>query len=113
MQISHRTELAPSTRAFSPPPTAWYLDGQKLGDFDALTHILTALGKAAQLVIDRANSDEIRARYEAETDAARKIGAFGSPTFGVDGEAFWGDDRLEEAIEWAVGRHPAQLARRA
>jgi 2-hydroxychromene-2-carboxylate isomerase len=117
-QLANRVGTVAMTEGWCPAYTkasfkAWYLDGQKLGDFDALTYILTALGKDPQVVIERANGDEIRARYDAETDAARKIGAFGSPTFGVDGEAFWGDDRLEEAIEWAVGRHPAQLAQSA
>jgi 2-hydroxychromene-2-carboxylate isomerase len=36
----------------------------------------------------------------AETDAARALGIFGSPTFTVDREVFWGDDRLEDAINW-------------
>ncbi|MDP1532812.1 MAG: 2-hydroxychromene-2-carboxylate isomerase, partial [Rubrivivax sp.] len=29
------------------------------------------------------------------------LGVFGSPTFVVAGEIFWGDDRLEDAIRWA------------
>jgi len=31
---------------------------------------------------------------------------FGSPTFVVDGEVFWGDDRLEDAIDWFKGKSP-------
>ena len=29
-----------------------------------------------------------------------ELGVFGSPTFVVDGEGFWGDDRLEDALLW-------------
>jgi 2-hydroxychromene-2-carboxylate isomerase len=36
----------------------------------------------------------------AETDVARALGIFGSPTFTVGDELFWGDDRLEDAIGW-------------
>ena len=36
----------------------------------------------------------------AETDAARSLGIFGSPTFTVGRELFWGDDRLDDAIGW-------------
>jgi 2-hydroxychromene-2-carboxylate isomerase len=36
----------------------------------------------------------------AETAAARDLGVFGSPTFEVGRELFWGDDRLEDAISW-------------
>ncbi|MBT4395788.1 MAG: 2-hydroxychromene-2-carboxylate isomerase, partial [Acidiferrobacteraceae bacterium] len=31
----------------------------------------------------------------------QRAGIFGSPSFIVDGEVFWGDDRLEDAITWA------------
>jgi 2-hydroxychromene-2-carboxylate isomerase len=43
----------------------------------------------------------VKERWEAETDAARKLGIFGSPTFAIGAEIFWGDDRLEDALEWA------------
>jgi 2-hydroxychromene-2-carboxylate isomerase len=36
----------------------------------------------------------------AETDAARSLGIFGSPTFTVGCELFWRDDRLDDAISW-------------
>jgi len=39
-------------------------------------------------------------RLLAETDAARQLGIFGSPTFVVERELFWGDDRIEDAISW-------------
>ena len=53
-----------------------------------------------------AQSDRIAALYEANTEEARRHGIFGSPSFVTeDGEMFWGDDRLEEAIAWASGRH--------
>jgi len=46
-------------------------------------------------------------RYDPKTDAARQLGAFGSPTFTVGQEGFWGDARLEEAQLWAGAHHPA------
>jgi 2-hydroxychromene-2-carboxylate isomerase len=39
---------------------------------------------------------------KASTEAARRLGIFGSPTFAVGQEIFWGDDRLEEAIDYAA-----------
>jgi 2-hydroxychromene-2-carboxylate isomerase len=35
-----------------------------------------------------------------ETEEAKRLGIFGSPTFVVDRELFWGNDRLEDAIAW-------------
>jgi len=48
-----------------------------------------------------ANSEDAKAALSAETDAAGALGIFGSPTFAVGQELFWGDDRLEDAIDWA------------
>ena len=38
------------------------------------------------------------------TDAARKLGIFGAPTFAIGPEIFWGDDRLEDALAFAARR---------
>ncbi len=35
-----------------------------------------------------------------QTERAVAIGVFGAPTFVVDQEIFWGNDRLEQAIAW-------------
>jgi 2-hydroxychromene-2-carboxylate isomerase len=51
-------------------------------------------------VISLADSQEIRNKYDSETGVAREMGIFGSPTFAVGNEIFWGDDRLEDALEW-------------
>ena len=51
-------------------------------------------------MIERARSDETEAAYLAATDEARSLGIFGSPSFVVAGELFWGDDRLDDAITW-------------
>jgi 2-hydroxychromene-2-carboxylate isomerase len=86
----------------------WYVEGRELGDDANLRRILAALGRDPDAVIAEATSPATLARYEQETDAARRLGVFGSPAFVVDGEVFWGDDRLEEAFAWACGTHPAQ-----
>ena len=84
---------------------AWYVDGMKLGDHSTLQHVLEPLGKDTDAVIAEAESARVTERLKSETDAARGFGIFGSPAFVVDGEMFWGDDRLEEAIAWATGTH--------
>jgi len=90
---------------------SWYLDHQPLGDAAALERILTRLGKDPAAVMKEADSEATTARLIAETDAARNYGIFGSPSFVVDGEMFWGDDRLEEAVAWATGSHRTQAAK--
>ena len=42
----------------------------------------------------------------AQVEEAGELGLFGAPNFIVDGELFWGNDRLEDALAWAQ-RHAA------
>ena len=51
--------------------------------------------------IELAQTPEIKARLRANTAEAHQIGIFGAPDFVVDGELFFGQDRLEDAIAWA------------
>ena len=85
---------------------AWFLEDKPPGEPEHLVTTLRDLGKDPDDVIRRAESREVRQRYAAETDVARSMGIFGSPTFAVGEEIFWGDDRLEEAIEWCASGVP-------
>ena len=87
---------------------AWYLDGIPLGTRASLEHILKPLKQNVEEVIAQAESPAILEKYNQETDAARSFGVFGAPSFVADGEMFWGDDRLDEAINWATGSHELQ-----
>jgi 2-hydroxychromene-2-carboxylate isomerase len=53
-------------------------------------------------VLALADSSDTNAALTAETNAAKGLGIFGSPTFTVGRELFWGDDRLEDAISWCL-----------
>jgi len=52
-------------------------------------------------VLEIAGSLDVEAAYLNQTESAKRAGIFGSPSFIVDGQLFWGDDRLEDAIIWA------------
>lgn len=78
----------------------WFQENKDPGEVAHLSEILSRIGKAPAEVIARANSQAVRDQYDSETDVARNLGIFGSPTFAVGAEIFWGDDRLEDAIEW-------------
>ncbi|MBV8456239.1 MAG: DsbA family protein [Acetobacteraceae bacterium] len=57
-------------------------------------------------MVELARSGAIGRQLRERTDEARALGIFGVPTFVVGKELFWGDDRLEDAIEW-LDEHPA------
>jgi len=79
----------------------WFIDGLDPGKPEVLASIVSRLGKP-QDSLARAESAQNVGAYLARTDRARALGMFGAPSF-VAGEAelFWGDDRLEEALDWA------------
>jgi 2-hydroxychromene-2-carboxylate isomerase len=78
----------------------WFISGQDPSIEPNLSDNLRAIGQNADKVIARATSDEAKVALEAATTTASALGIFGSPTFVTNGEIFWGDDRLEDAISW-------------
>jgi len=78
----------------------WFQLGQETGSEPNLSESLRDVGQDPERVLKLAAGDEAKALLGAETDAARALGIFGSPTFTVGRELFWGDDRLDDAISW-------------
>ena len=83
----------------------WFLEHKDPGDRSNLRSVLVSLGKDAEAVLSRADSKEIRNGLASETNVARGMGIFGSPTFSVGDEIFWGDDRFEVALDWCRTTH--------
>jgi 2-hydroxychromene-2-carboxylate isomerase len=77
-------------------------DGRCIEDAAVLGEILAGLRVDPQAAIAAAQSDTVKARLRAETEAAEALGIFGAPSFvTADNELFWGNDRLERALRWA------------
>ena len=53
-------------------------------------------------ILKLATGEETGEAYSCQTKSAQSKGIFGSPSFIVDGELFWGDDRLEDAVRWVL-----------
>jgi 2-hydroxychromene-2-carboxylate isomerase len=71
-------------------------------DEATLSDVLTRLEVDPRAALAAAQSDANKAALRAQTEEARQLGIFGAPTFITpDGELFWGNDRLEQANEWA------------
>lgn len=79
----------------------WFQLGEEPGIEPRFSDALTAVGQDSARVVAAAATEAVGESYLAATDAARSLGLFGSPSFVVSGELFWGDDRLEDAIAWA------------
>jgi len=84
----------------------WFVDGDEPGSEPNLSQTLNEFGQDPARVVTDAHSPAITTAYQATVDEARRRNVFGAPTFITrDGELFWGDDRLEDALAWhARGR---------
>jgi len=79
----------------------WFVEGQEPGLEPNLSHSLAEVGQDRARCVERALGDEVTKMYDAATEEAKTLGIFGSPTFAVRGELFWGDDRLDDALAWS------------
>ena len=78
--------------------------GKSIQDEAILVEALRSAQIDAQSALGLSKSEEVKGRLKAETELAKSLGIFGAPAFVTqDGELFWGDDRLEDAIEWSRG----------
>lgn len=81
---------------------AAYAQGRDCSDPAQLAAVATDLGLDGQSLMNAAGSDEAKQRLRSETDAAMERGVFGAPTFFLDAEMYWGEDRIgqiERALE--------------
>ena len=53
-------------------------------------------------VLEQAQSAESKLKLREQTEEAMRLGIFGAPTVVVGDELFWGNDRLEQALDWAI-----------
>jgi 2-hydroxychromene-2-carboxylate isomerase len=83
---------------------AEFASHRDVADEATLHAILEGLGLDAAAVATRSNETANKERLRAATAHAHELGVFGAPSFTTsDGELFWGDDRLEQALAHAVG----------
>lgn len=82
---------------------------QDIADPDVLRECLAHAGQSATALLDRASAPEAKYALKAQTDEAMRLGIFGAPSFVCGKELFWGNDRLESAMEWCGGQGPTGL----
>ena len=101
LAVAQEKRIEFSRRVFS----AEFADGRDISDPKVMAGLLAEMGLPAEDLLAGAKSDEVKAKLRAETEAAQAAGVFGAPAFvAADGETFWGDDRFEQALDWARQR---------
>ncbi len=78
----------------------FFEDGDDVSSPEATAAIAAQIGADRDQAITALQDQRVKDRLRDEVDAAVAKGVFGSPYFIVDGEPFWGSDRLEQVEDW-------------
>ena len=79
---------------------AYWRDDRDIADLSVVQEIAAGMGIDKNALAEAVARPEIKERLKAETDGAIAKGMFGAPYFIVDGEPFWGADRLPQIEKW-------------
>lgn len=84
--------------------------GRSLNDLEVLSAVVGQVGLDPRELGARIADARIKARLRKNTDDALTRGVFGVPTFALDGELFWGHDRMDHLADRLAGRSPIDQA---
>ncbi len=77
--------------------------GEDISNFVNIQSILEGMGLDSEKAFAQSQSEQVKLALRNQTEQAVQRGVFGAPTFITsDGELFWGNDRLEQAVAWAA-----------
>ncbi len=90
---------------------AHWRDDADLADRATLQSVTEAAGLDAEALMEAVETEAVQAAYEANTAEAIERAIFGSPTYFVDGDMFYGQDRLELVARAIVRPYAGQSYR--
>lgn len=78
-----------------------FVQDTTIDDEALVCQVLEDLGLNGRLIVEQAQQSENKEKLKEQTARAQQLGIFGGPTFMVNGEMFWGNDRLDDAVSFA------------
>jgi 2-hydroxychromene-2-carboxylate isomerase len=81
-----------------------WVEPKKMDDPETALAALTASGLDAQRLFTRAGEADVKAKLIENTQSSVERGAFGSPTFFVGNEIFFGKEQLRDVEEMVLGK---------
>jgi 2-hydroxychromene-2-carboxylate isomerase len=81
---------------------AGFAEDRDIAAAPVIAEIVASLGHQPVTILARAAAPDTKSRLAAQVDRAIAAGIFGVPSFITGGELFWGNDRLEQALDWAA-----------
>lgn len=80
---------------------AIWVDGENMGDIDVVTEVLSSAQLNVNVILASTQDPDVKAALIQNTEVAVQRGLFGAPTMFVEGEMFFGQDRLQ-FVELAI-----------
>lgn len=78
--------------------------GRRIDEPEAIATVVATIGLDSHAVLTSATGPEGKERLKTQGAMAAQRSIYGAPSFvTAGGELFWGNDRLEQAVEWAAG----------
>ncbi|AEG92003.1 2-hydroxychromene-2-carboxylate isomerase-like protein [Ramlibacter tataouinensis TTB310] len=74
---------------------AIWVEGRDMNDPAVVGQALAAAGFQPEVLLALTQQPEVKERLKTATQEAVARGVFGAPTFFVDGQMFWGQDRID------------------
>jgi len=87
-------------RYFHAAYRAYFVHGRDISDSSILAQVLEECGAPAASVLEACAQPRTKEALKLAVDAALARGVFGAPYMIVDGEPFWGADRLPQLERW-------------
>ena len=91
--------IGPLTRAIY---RANFAEDRDIADPAVIEALVDGIGGDGAQALQLAGTPEVKAQLRANTSQAQRLGIFGAPDFVVEGELFFGQDRLDDALAWAT-----------
>jgi 2-hydroxychromene-2-carboxylate isomerase len=80
-----------------------WAEDKNISDDDTLAQIASGCGFDGRMLVKSSQTAGVQEQYNRNTDDAMAASVFGAPWYVVDGESFWGQDRLD-FVERALAR---------
>lgn len=79
-----------------------FAEDREIDSLDVVTDVLLQLGLPSHRIIDEAQSEANKLRLRRQTEVAADRGIFGAPMFFVGDDMYWGNDRLDDALDHCI-----------
>lgn len=81
---------------------AYFVEGKDITQPTVVGEVAHSIGLNAEVMAGANDEPEYKAKSKSAVEESIAAGMFGAPYFVVDGEAFWGQDRMDQLRRWVV-----------